>query len=565
MWADTPAVVAWAAALLAAGLLALWLRQRRQGVEAARREQEMEQLSAELGVARERLQLALDAVEAGTWHWNLSTDEVRWDANNAQLFGMSLDEFRGDRAHVAEAVHPADMRAAEAQADWVVEHPGSMLDVTLRLREGDRVVRVHGKVLRDDDGNAVAMTGLCHDVTRAQDAQRALADSEERLRATFEQAAVGIAHLSPEGNWLRMNQKVCEIMGYSAEELRRTSFQKLTHPADLESDLEYVRELIAGERDRYQMEKRYIHKEGFVVWGSLSVSLVRELDGTPKYFISVIEDISERKALESQLIEAKRELERRVEERTAELSRSNADLEQFAYVASHDLQEPLRMVTSYLELIERRYAERFEGEAREFMDFAVGGARRMKLLIDDLLHYSRLGTRPEERREVDLNEVVDAACANLSVTIQETGAQLDVDELPTLRGQPGRLTSLFQNLLDNAMKYRGDAPPRISVSAERDADAWRIDVRDNGIGVDERHTDRIFEIFQRLHRDAEIPGTGIGLASAKKIVEAHGGRIWLASRPGGGSTVSFRLPSTPERTQHEPSADPSLVGGGQPG
>ncbi|GJM20996.1 MAG: hypothetical protein DHS20C15_09110 [Planctomycetota bacterium] len=557
MFHDVPVAAWWVAFSALSALTLLWFRARRRVRDRERRERG---LAEQLDITRERLQLALDALGAGTWHWDLHTEKVVWDARNAQLFGIDLASFRGSREHAAEGVMLEDVQAAEREAARAVAEPGTMLDCLLRLRDGERVLRLHGKVVRDDDGKATGIAGLCHDVTRAQKAQLALAESEERLRATFEQAAVGIAHLSPDGKWLRVNQKVCEIMGFEAEELMQTSFQKLTHPDDLELDLGFVGELIAGERDRYQMEKRYIHKGGYIVWGSLSVSLVRAIDGTPKYFISVIEDISERKLLEAELREAKSELEQRVLERTAELSRSNDDLAQFAYVASHDLQEPLRMVTSYLELLERRYTERFEGEAREFMDYAVDGARRMKLLIDDLLEYSRLGTRPEPHGDVDLNDALDEACANLAIGMRESGARLEVGDLPTVTGQRSRLVSLLQNILDNSIKYRSDEPPHLRVSAEPDEKGWRVHIQDNGIGVEEGHTTRIFEVFQRLHRDAEINGTGIGLASAKKIVEAHGGRIWMSSEPGAGSTVSFTLMSNAGKPSHEQHTDPSLVG-----
>jgi len=241
------------------------------------------------------------------------------------------------------------------------------------------------------------------------------------------------------------------------------------------------------------------------------------------------------------LIEANSGLERKVEERTAELEQSNADLAQFAYVASHDLKEPLRMVTSYVQLLERRLGKDIDAEAKEFMGFAVDGAMRMRGLIDDLLAYSRVGTKRKPFETVSMQKVIDASLMNLKVAIDESGAQVQVGEMPELMADPTQLTQLFQNLIANAIKFRGDRKPVISVTAEREGKHWNFEVSDNGIGIAKEYLDQIFLIFQRLHNRSEYEGTGIGLAVCKKIVERHGGRIGVRSEPGAGSTFFFSL------------------------
>ncbi len=224
-----------------------------------------------------------------------------------------------------------------------------------------------------------------------------------------------------------------------------------------------------------------------------------------------------------------------------DLSRSNAELEQFAYVASHDLQEPLRMVASFTQLLAKRYQGRLDQDADEFIGFAVDGATRMQQLINDLLAYSRVGTRGKPPAPADLNEILELAEANLHEAIKESGAVVTHESLPLVNGDQIQLIQLFQNLLANAIKFRGPEPPRIHVSAQPQENGWRLAVQDNGIGVAPEHQERIFAIFQRLHGRSEYPGTGIGLAICKKIVERHGGHIWVESVAGQGSTFYFNI------------------------
>jgi PAS domain S-box-containing protein len=243
----------------------------------------------------------------------------------------------------------------------------------------------------------------------------------------------------------------------------------------------------------------------------------------------------------------RRKAELALEERARDLARSNADLEQFAYVASHDLQEPLRMVASYVQLLERRYKDKLDDNARDFIGFAVEGVTRMRRLIEDLLAYSRVGTRGREPAPVDVTAVVATAEKNLERAIAESGAVITKDPLPALSADEGQLVQVFQNLIGNAVKFRREEAPRVHVGARREGNDWVFSVRDNGIGIEKEYFDRIFIIFQRLNPREIYPGTGIGLAITKKIVERHGGRIWVESTPGAGSTISFTIPATARR------------------
>jgi signal transduction histidine kinase len=243
------------------------------------------------------------------------------------------------------------------------------------------------------------------------------------------------------------------------------------------------------------------------------------------------------------------ELEKRVQDRTAELQRSNEELEQFAYVASHDLQEPLRKISSFAQLLAAQYKDKLDADANEFIAYMVDGARRMQALIQNLLAYSRLGQKGKPFALADGDAVLKQALINLQGAIEDCGAVVTCDPLPTVLANEVQLVQLFQNLIGNAIKFRGVDKPLVHVRAEPNGPAWTFSVRDNGIGIDPQFAERIFVIFQRLHIREEYPGTGIGLAFCKKIVERHSGRIWMESQPGHGTTFRFTLPRSREMEQ----------------
>jgi PAS domain S-box-containing protein len=369
------------------------------------------------------------------------------------------------------------------------------------------------------------------DITARRAAEEALRESEERFRQTFELAASGIAHVDLQGRFLRVNRSLCEIFGYRQDELVGRTVRDVSHPADLGSTDAGRKAVLAGKIESVRLEKRYVRKDGSTVWVDLAIALVRAPEGRPLYEIAIFDDITPRKEAEAALHQAHEELKR-----------SNAELGQFAYVASHDLQEPLRMVSSYTQLLQRRYGDRLDGDAREFMAYIVDGAARMKQLIEDLLAYSRVGTRGREFHAVATDAPLRRALLNLKSAIDEAGATVSYEGLPTLEADELQLAQLFQNLIGNALKFRSASVPRIYISSTEKENEWEFSVRDNGIGIESQYFERIFMVFQRLHNKGDYPGTGIGLAICKKVVERHGGRIWVESQLGEGATFYFTLP-----------------------
>jgi chemotaxis family two-component system sensor kinase Cph1 len=293
---------------------------------------------------------------------------------------------------------------------------------------------------------------------------------------------------------------------------------------------------MTGKPGHDEIQGIYNPKSGAYIW--LNINSTPEFlpgEKEPYRAYAVFRDITERKQAEKQLKALNESLER-----------SNRELEQFAYVASHDLQEPLRMVSSYTQLLEQRYKDKLDQDANDFIGYAVDGANRMQRLIQDLLEYSRVTTRGQTMAPLDSHETLGEAVKNLQAAIHETGALVTSNELPIVLGDRTQIVQVFQNLIGNGIKFQrqGEAP-RIHVTAENDSLDSRFQIfkiSDNGIGIEPRHFERLFEIFQRLHGKQEYPGTGIGLALCKRIVERHGGRIWLESEQGKGSTFFFTLP-----------------------
>ena len=455
---------------------------------------------------------------------------ARLDAVDCVVCGH--DPADGGRAVLAELcdADPELPVVVFAESD-----PDAPLDGVFEAGATDYVRRIGGR----------QVPVLANRIERAVDHRRLRRRSEAVLRRErderdriVETSPIGIVIVDADGAFRFGNGRAGEILGFSPADLDDAPHDAPSldiTDADgnaFDGDDHPFRLVVEDGERLVAREVRVRRADGERIWLSVNGAPLGESSEGVARAVFAFEDITHRKEREA-------ELERTVDQ----LQRSNRKLQRFAYITSHDLQEPLRMVSAYLQLLESRYADDLDGDALEFIDFAVDGAERMRDMINDLLAYSRIDTHGEPFETVDVNELLGDVRADLRIGIEEADAEVTADDLPTVAADRKQLDRLLRDLVSNGIKYN-HGEPRVHVSAERLDGAWRFSVSDDGIGIEDRHRERVFEVFKRLHGTQEYSGTGIGLAVCQKIVERHDGRIWVDSEPGAGSTFHFTIPVT---------------------
>lgn len=404
-------------------------------------------------------------------------------------------------------------------------------DNPILTRSGEeRLIAWNNTLLYDLEGKPVGTMSIGEDVTERRQAEEELLESQERYRSTID-ALNSIIHVIDQDLRLvlfnRAMQDIIKQIGISEDLIGKNIFEAFAFLPDkvrreYKQVLETGQALTTEEATQVGQHKR---------WTETRKIPVRDPTGRVFRVITIIHDITEHKRIEEQL-----------QQYAADLQRSNRELEQFAYVASHDLQEPLRMVNNYLHLLEQEHGDQLSAEANEFIRYATDGASRMQEMIKALLAYSRVGAGDRALEPVDCESILGETLLDLHIAIEESGAVVTHDPLPTVMADGAQLSQVFQNLIENAIKFQSEKPPWVHIWAEELEDEWLFAVRDNGIGIEPQQRERIFDIFQRLHTQTEYPGTGMGLATCKKIVERHDGRIWVESELGQGSTFYFTIP-----------------------
>ncbi len=440
----------------------------------------------------------------------------------SEVVGKNVKTLMPDSSHSA---HDGDF------ASYLRSGVGTGRELVMRRKDGS-TFPMDLAVSAFQLGQRRYFTGLVRDISERKRAEEELRTSESRFRLLVEGIKdYAVMMLDRTGNIQTWNSGAELLFGYRAEEIIGQPLSRFLPPQGGERDTQAQELRKALDLGKVGAEDWRVRKDGTQFWANYATTPLYDSLGELQGFAYITRDLTERKRAETDLRKA-----------VEELSRSNLDLEQFAYVASHDLQEPLRAVAGCVQVLKKRYQGELDSRADELISHTVDGVSRMQTLIDDLLAYSRVGTGGKAFEPSDCNAILSQALANLEAAIAEAGAIVTHDHLPVAKADAAQLKQLFQNLISNAIKFRGNLPSRIHVGLRRDASDWVFSVEDNGIGMQPEYYDRIFVIFQRLHTRTEYPGTGIGLAICKKIVERHGGRIFVDSKPGHGSTFSFTIP-----------------------
>jgi PAS domain S-box-containing protein len=490
-----------------------------------------------------------DKAGAGVAQTDLAGRFLLVNERYCEITGRSASQLQEMR--IDEITDPADLESYRTSLDELIRAGKPFTAETRNVRPDGSVVWVRSDVsaILDLNGAPRRLVAVCHDINERKSAQDDLERANRRITNILESISDAFTAYDREWRFVYINSRSAEMLGVSREDVLGKKLSEVKTGGIPAGYLENLNRAVStGAPIHFE-----IYSEPAERWYENQVFPAS--DGVAVY----TRDITDRKRAEEELALS-----------AAELARSNADLQQFAYVTSHDLREPLRMIVAFSQLLERRYKQQLDANADDFIQFIVSGATRMDALIDDLLSYSSVANVEKLRSShVELLDAVRWSLRNLAVTIGESDADVVVNPLPAVEGNLIQLVQLFQNLVSNGIKYRGQAKPRIEISAEAEDAEWIVSVADNGIGIAPEYRERVFGLFKRLHGKT-IPGTGIGLAICKKIVEKHNGRIWVDPNPEGGATFRFRLPAASrnggpagllaEREKDDPGEDETQTG-----
>ncbi len=512
--------------------------------------------SSSIENSNNRWRLALECAEDGVWDWNTETNEVYFSPRWKAIIGYEDDQLHSEFHEWESRIHPDDRESSRLAIRQHFKGDSETYINEHRLRHKDgsyRWILARGKVVqRDADGQALRMVGTHTDITDRKRLEQAKRDADEQLWSAFEHAASGMALVSDQGRFLRVNDSFSRITGYTNAELLAATFQQITHPDDLDLDVNYLQSMIRGERKFYEMDKRYIHAEGHYIWIHLSVSMVPKEDGSPKYFVAQVQDIGDQKRYEVELHEARERAE------AADRAKSS-----FLAMMSHEIRTPMNAIIGYADLLNDT---ELEGEQRDFINTITNHSELLLNLINDILDFSKIEageltveTRPFQLLDT-LLETVDLLRPRASEKTIELIETYDENLPSAILGDEFRIRQILINLLGNAVKFTEKGSVTLKVYADRrtdQIDQLVFEVCDTGIGMSEAQIDQLFEPFQQADNTMtrRFGGTGLGLAICRRLVEAMGGEIAAKGELGMGSTFSFRLPLNEANTEPDEAKD----------
>jgi PAS domain S-box-containing protein len=506
---------------------------------------QVEETTKELLLSNQRFELATKATSEIIWDWDMEKDYTYRSENFERLLGYSQEESFNNDKFWKSIIHPEDYNEVESNLKKALDSSAEKWSQEFRVKKSDGqylFIVDKGLIIRNKKGKAIRMIGSTQDITARKKAETDLADQRQRLTNVIEGTGAGTWEWNVQTGETQYNETWANIIGYTLEELAPLSIQTwidFAHPEDLEQSNQELEKCFRGETESYESECRMKHKDGRWVW-VLDRGKVFSWtkDGKPLMMFGTHVDITEKKLREEE-----------IKRTNLQLQSANEELKSFASVASHDMKEPLRMISSFLQLLEKKYENVLDEKGIQYIRFAVDGSKRLSQLIDDMMEYAQIGFDPSKLSKVDLNSVVEEVIQLKQKVIEENNAIVEVSPLPDILGIRSPIKSVFINLISNALKYqKKNVQPVVKIYSTKEGSDYRITVEDNGIGIDKEYYQKIFNIFKRLHTKDEYPGTGIGLAICKKVVSQHGGKIWLDSEPGKGSTFHFLLRAYDDQT-----------------
>jgi PAS domain S-box-containing protein len=506
---------------------------------------ERKQIEEALHENERRLREAQEMSHLGFWLWDIETGNVEWSEEVYKIFRLDPALFKPKIDSILDmSPWPEyNQRGKELISRAIENHDVGTFEQ--KFQRPDQSIGYYNSTFRgnyDEKGSLISIVGTVLDITERKLAEETLRESEDKFKYVFDHSVIGKSITFPDGE-IHVNQSFGDMLGYTKEEMVRLKWQDITYPEDVEGSQRFIDMLLKGVKDSVRFTKRYIHKNGGIIWTDVGTALRRDANGDPLYFMTAVSNITDRKIAEDSLHALKDELEQRIIQRTVQLEALNKELEAFSYSVSHDLRAPLRAVHGYTKILLEEYEGKLDEEGKRICGIISSSATQMGELIDDLLSFSRIGKSSMNPHMLDMKQIAMSVCVELEGEEGSHKNSIKIDKLHKVFGDPTLIKHVWNNIISNAVKYSSkEAFPEIEIGSKKEKNSIVYFVKDNGVGFDMQYAHKLFGVFQRLHSEAEFEGNGVGLAIVQRIILKHEGKIWAEGEVGKGATFYFRLP-----------------------